>query len=176
MAFKKWDDYHLLFDREVIAVTSKPQCSSWGAAGFDALGAQLYQSPFYHILLVSSVFGLSNWLWSQVPLPISPPLVRLCAVTSGCEGMSFSLFLLLDKPFVLVCVVDQCWKPKWHAWWQGDSCLNELPAVFSSPRTCVWQVPHIGHLEIAGVFPWSPKGNPKSFLSDPLFPYFFPFV
>lgn len=119
-------------------------------------------------------------LWTEQPALVTsssahqPSLSSFVCCDKWLRRYVFFTFPFVDKPFILVCVVDWCWEPKWHAWWQEDSCSDELPAVLSSSRTCVWQVPHIGHLEIAG-FPPS-QGNPKSFLSDSLFPDFFLFV
>lgn len=46
-------------------------------------------------------------------------------------------FPFVDKPFILVCGVDWCSEPKWHARWQGNASSDELPAVLSFPRACV---------------------------------------
>lgn len=91
----------------------------------------------------------------------------------------FFTFPFVDKPFILVCVVDWCWEPKWHAWWQGDPCSDELPALLSSPRTCVCvcvcgRCHTLVIWRLLGFIP--PKETQNHFWLTLFFPDFFPFV
>lgn len=105
------------------------------AASFDALWPSFVGSPPPYTPVQLS-------LWNEQPaLATSSPACQpslgsfvFCYEWSRCVLFAFPF---VDKPFILVCVVDWCLEPKWHARWQGNASSDELPAVLSFPRACV---------------------------------------
>lgn len=128
----------LWIDSEVPAVTSKLLGSPCRMlpVSIDALWPSFVGSPPPYIPVQLS-------LWNEQPAlatsssACQPSLGSFVCCYEWSRRCVLFAFPFVDKPFILVCVVDWCLEPKWHARWQGNGSSDELPAVLSFPRACV---------------------------------------
>lgn len=137
MAFRKWDGYH----GRLIVTLWLWLASLVLSCPFPCPVSPPWSDPSHHLLQPSSVSRRSTLLWSECLCPPASPGSCVCCY-KWLRRCVLWAFPFVDKPFISVGVVDWCLEPKWHAWWRGNACMPELPAVLRCPRACVAGVAH----------------------------------